>query len=194
MKSTLTLIASLALLTATTAHAREGLYVKVDLGRSDVSELNLDDSSETFGLDMGWRFTEHYGAELGFRDLGDYSGRAPVASELDAEIFTVALSGRYEFNEDSDQGAFIEGRFGLGNYDVSGREQYTTTQARNFKASGTRPFFGVGAGYNLTQNFSLAFNYSRYQAQQNLALSVGGVTRNLDIVFPTLALSAEYRF
>jgi OmpA-OmpF porin, OOP family len=194
MKAPLICIASLALLTVTQAQAREGLYVKIDLGRSDVSELNLDDSSETFGLDMGWRFTEHYGAELGFRDLGDYSGRTPVSSELDAEIFTVALNGRYEFNEDADQGAFIEGRFGLGNYDVSGREQYTATQARNFKTSGSRPFFGVGAGYNLTRNFSLAFNYSRYQAEQNVALSAGGATRTVDIVFPTLALSAEYRF
>ena len=187
------LAAAIALTLATAAQAREGLYVRGEVGRTDVDERNINDSSSLVGLDIGWRFTENFGAELGFRDLGSFSGTLTTPTELNADALTVALSGRSNFHPDAAQGFYLEGRFGLANFDVKGKEIFGTA-TRPFTASGSRPFFSVGAGYDMTENFSMAVNYSRYQAEQIFTGSVTAASQTLDVDFPALSIVAELRF
>ena len=192
-KSITVLAAVIALSLATAAQAREGLYVRGEVGRSDVDEPNIKDSSTLLGVDIGWRFTENFGAELGFRDLGSFSGTAAVPTKLNADAFTIALSGRTNLHPDVAQGFYLEGRFGLANFDVEGQEVFaTTTPARN--ASGTRPFFSLGAGYDMTQDFSMAVNYSRYQAEKIFTGSAMTNIQTIDVDFPALSIVAEFRF
>ncbi len=178
---------------STLAHAREGLYLRGEVGRSDIDEKNIKDSSSLAGIDIGWRFTDNFGAELGFRDLGSFSGTVNVPTELNADALTVALSGRSDFHPDDAQGFYLEGRFGLANFDVKGKEVFGSA-TRPFKKTGSRPFFSLGAGYDMTEDFSMAVNYSRYQAQGIFSGSVGGVSRTLDVDFPAISIVAEFRF
>jgi hypothetical protein len=191
--SLVTALAFLALTHTSFAQAREGLYVRGEVGRSDVDERNIKDSSSLTGLDVGWRFTDNFGAELGFRDLGSFSGTLAIPTVLNADALTVALSGRSDFHPDAVQGFYLEGRFGLANFDVKGKEIFGSA-ARTFKTTGSRSFFSVGAGYDMTEDFSMAVNYSRYQAQGIFSGTVGGVSRTLDVDFPALSIVAEFRF
>ena len=191
--SKLALAAVAALTLANTAQAREGLYVRGEIGRSDIDEKNINDSSSLVGVDIGWRFTENFGAELGFRDLGSFAGTVIVPTELNADAFTVALSGLTNLHPDTAQGFYLDGRFGLANFDVKGKEIFGTV-SRPFTASGSRPFFSLGAGYDMTEDFSMAVNYSRYQAEQIFSGSVGATSQTLDVDFPALSITAEFRF
>ncbi len=191
LKSALAIVLAISL--ANAAQAREGLYVRGEIGRSDVDEQNIKDSSSLVGIDVGWRFTENFGAELGFRDLGSFAGTVSVPTELNADALTVALSGRTNLQPDQVQGFYLEGRFGIANFDVEGKETFGTA-TRPFTASGTRPFFSLGAGYDMTKDFSMAVNYSRYQAEQVFSGSVGAASRTLEVDFPALSIVAEFRF
>ena len=191
LKTALTVVLLLAL--TNTAQAREGLYVRGEVGRSDIDERNIKDSSSLVGIDVGWRFTENFGAELGFRDLGSFAGTLSVPTELNADALTVALSGRTNFHPDQAQGFYLEGRFGIANFDVEGKETFDTA-TRTFTASGSRPFFSLGAGYDMTEDFSMSVNYSRYQAEQVFSGSVGAASRTLEVDFPALSIAAEFRF
>ena len=102
IKAALSVVLALALTNA--AQAREGLYVRGEVGRSDIDEQNIKDSSSLVGVDIGWRFTENFGAELGFRDLGSFAGTVSVPTELNADALTVALSGRTNLHPDQVQG------------------------------------------------------------------------------------------
>jgi hypothetical protein len=176
------------------AQAQEGLYVRGEVGRSDIDEVNIKDSSNQFGIDIGWRFTEHFGAELGFRDLGKFTGNISAPTTLNADALTVALSGRANLHQGETQGIYLEGRFGLANFDVKGTETFSAGAARRYNESGSRPFFSIGAGYDMTDNFGMAISYSRYQAKQIFSGSVGGVSKKIDVDFPTLGITAEFRF
>ena len=116
-----------------------------------------------------------------------------MPTKLNADAFTIALSGRTNLHPDVAQGFYLEGRFGLANFDVEGQEVFaTTTPARN--ASGTRPFFSLGAGYDMTQDFSMAVNYSRYQAEKIFTGSAMTNIQTIDVDFPALSIVAEFRF
>ncbi len=182
----------IALTLATAAQAREGLYVRGEVGRSAVDESNIKDSSTLVGVDIGWRFTENFGAELGFRDLGSFSGTVAVPTELNADAFTVALSGRTNLHPDVAQGFYLDGRFGLANFDVKGKEIFGS--ARPFTASGTRPFFSLGAGYDMTEDLSMAVNYSRYQAEKIFTGSATTNSQTIGVDFSAISIVAEFRF
>ena len=187
------LAVAITLTMATAAQAREGLYVRGEVGRTDVDERNINDSSSLVGIDIGWRFTENFGAELGFRDLGSFSGTLTTPTELNADALTIALSGRSNFHPDAAQGFYLEGRFGIATFDVKGKEIFANA-TRPFTANGSRPFFSVGAGYDMTENFGMAVNYSRYQAEQIFTGSVSSASQTLDVDFPALSIVAEFRF
>ncbi len=187
------LAALITLTLATAAQAREGLYVRGEVGRSDVKEQNINDSSSLLGVDIGWRFTENFGAELGFRDLGSFRGTVAVPTELNADAFTVALSGRTNLHPDQAQGIYLEGRFGLANFDVKGKEFFGTS-VRPFATTGSRPFFSLGAGYDMTEDFSMAVNYSRFQAKKVFTASTTAVSSTRSVDFPALSIVAEFRF
>jgi hypothetical protein len=176
-----------------TANAQEGLYVRGELGRSDIDATNIKDSSSLAGIDVGWRFTENFGVELGYRNLGKFKGTVTVPTDLKADAFTVALSGRANLHKGQAQGFFLDARFGIANPDTRGTEVFGTV-TRRYRLSGARPFFSVGAGYDMTENFGMAFSYSRYQARREVSASVSAPARNVDIDFPALSVSAEFRF
>jgi hypothetical protein len=183
-----------ALFFFSSAQAQEGLYVRGEVGRSDIDEVNIKDSNNQFGIDVGWRFTEHFGAELGFRDLGKFTGTISAPTTLNADALTVALSGRANLHVGETQGIYLDGRFGLANFDVKGTETFAAGAARRFNESGSRPFFSVGVGYDMTDNFGMAISYSRYQVEQVFSGSVGAASKTIDVDLPTLGITAEFRF
>ena len=191
LKAALTVVLALALTNA--AQAREGLYIRGEVGRSDIDEQNIKDSSSLVGVDIGWRFTENFGAELGFRDLRSFAGTINAPAEMNADALTVALSGRTNLHPEQARGLFFEGRFGIANFDVKNKEIFGSA-TRGYNSTGSRPFFSVGAGYDMTEDFSMAVNYSRYQAEQVFSSSVGAASRTLKVEFPALTIAAEFRF
>jgi long-subunit fatty acid transport protein len=195
--SSLCTILALSLCAACPVLAREGLYVRGELGRSDIDELALKDSSQLFGLDVGWRFAGNFGAELGFRDLGDYTGRSTsLRTNLKAQAFTAALSGKYQFNPEGVQGVYVDGRLGLANFDINGTEvnPNTPTQTRRYGASGSRVFFSLGLGYEMTENFGMAINYTRYRFERTLTPDSQNVGSKSEYELPALGVVAEFRF
>lgn len=190
-KSALAIVLALAL--ANAAQAREGLYVRGEVGRSDIDEQNIKDSSSFLGVDIGWRFTENFGAELGFRDLGSFAGTINAPAEMNADALTVALSGRTDLHPEQTRGLFFEGRFGIANFDVKNKEIFGSA-TRGYNSTGSRPFFSVGAGFDMTEDFSMSVNYSHYQAEQVFSSTVTAASRTLDVDFPALSIVAEFRF
>jgi Outer membrane protein beta-barrel domain len=175
---------------ASAAFAEEGLYVRAEVGRSDIDDFGIEDSSEIFGVDAGWRFAGNFGAELGYRNLGKFKGPAAAPFiDLKADTWLIALSGKYKFVPEQTQGWYVDGRFGLANVQIKGIEG--VAPGRPFDETGSRPYLSLGVGYEMTEQFGLAFSYSRYRFDRQVGTAIAA--RDVTFDLPALALTAEFR-
>ena len=81
-------------------------------------------------------------------------------------------------------------RFGLANVQIKGIEG--VAPGRPFDETGSRPYLSLGVGYEMTEQFGLAFSYSRYRFDRQIG--TGTNTRDATFDLPALALTAEFRF
>jgi OmpA-OmpF porin, OOP family len=190
-----------AVLFSSAAFAEEGSYARFNVGRVSVDQLGLKDSHSSLGLDVGYRFTENYGAELGYHDFGDFSSSAgaPIKNSINADSFTMALSAKYALHTGEFQGFYVDGRLGLANFTVKGSTysaaQQSGQNAVRSKVSNSKLFLGLGAGYDMTKNFSMGISYTRFEGQTTLFQGSTGIAlKNETLRFPEIAFAAEFRF
>jgi opacity protein-like surface antigen len=185
------LVLSAALL-STALFAQEGNYVRLNAGSIDVNESGLDDSQTSYGVDLGYRFTDVFGAELGYHDSNDLRGITTpgnFANSANVRILTMAVSAKYALHTAEYQGFYLDARGGLSNTRVDAKQTVSTTSQLATTSNGTQAFVGIGVGYDMTEGFSMGLGYNRYRGKIRLP-NVN--EKNVDL--SDLSLVAEFRF
>ena len=164
----------------------ENMYVsatlgntEVDLGISSGTGYTVDDDDASYGLNLGYKFSDSFSAEIGYQYLGEASITATsnitgtawgyaytinsgstVAGEGDG--FTFGIKGNYPVTENFD----IYGKAGLlawtVDYSISGTATVagtTYTGSGSFDDDGSDLYYGVGAQYNFNDSVGLGIEY-----------------------------------
>ncbi len=187
-------LVAIATLAAGTVGA-EGTSIRLDVGRSDIKALGVDDSTAIVGFTLGQVITDNIRAEIGFRDLGGFTAKRTgtvAVNELNAEMFELGIAGQFPLT-DVVPGFYLEARVGMGFFDVDGKRQgVLANQAlgpiERYKASGNKLYYGVGAGYQMTDSFAMGLSFAEYSAEQEIGAEIKGID------FPTLSINATFRF
>lgn len=145
---TLTLGAAMATLGFSPVYADNdsGGYVGISANRLSVdnvetSDTDFEDSDTAFGAKAGYMFTDMFGIEGGYLDLGDYQTRGQEEGRnlsLDAEGFYVAGVLNLAVSESVD----LYGKLGV--FTVDSNSDFT-----DFEESSTEAFGGVGVEYDM---------------------------------------------
>ncbi len=156
-------ILSTILLLPLAVNADNGFYVSAGIGSADLNDdfdgLNVDSSSTAYRLIGGWQLNEHFAVEGGYHNFGDFEQRVdfngtPVTANLSADGFTLGVAGAWPVANRLS----LTGRLGMffwnGEAEINNVTQATPAD-KNF-------FFGVGAGYAVTDRFTVNADWSRY--------------------------------
>jgi OmpA-OmpF porin, OOP family len=173
-----------------------GWYVGADFGHAEIEPegqafyRDKDFSDTAFSLHSGYRVNSYFAIEAAYADLGDYSYRA----ELYSEIFVPRILHQYEI--------IISGRrldlalvanIPLGErFEAYAKAGFANTEVEsefrsiddNFqsKDSSTDAFYGVGLRFHFDAPWSLRLQWDRTQ--------LGDYESDIDALW----LGAEYRF
>ncbi|WP_167284841.1 porin family protein [Marilutibacter alkalisoli] len=179
MKKTLALSLVLALggLTGTALAANgSGTFVRGEVGNSDIEIGGFDGSDTALSLRGGYYFNSNVAVEAFYSNLGkdsDDSVRAKIHG------FGLGVVGKRNFI-DPHHGFFISGRAGV---------MHTTTDISvsglgSADDSSSKPYVGIGIGYDFSPAFGLGLNYDFIKAE--------AFDTNIDI--QTVTLGLEMRF
>lgn len=181
-KNIFVLASALALtVLSTTAFAADDSgdwYVRGDLGKSrlSVQDLSGHDDDTTYGVGGGYWFNPNFAAEAFYNNYGKDSADGASAK---VEGVGAGVVGKKNFGPDN-SGFFIDGRAGI----QRARTSVSVAGAGSTDDNSTKPYAGVGAGYDFSKAFGMSVNYD-----YNRADAFGG-----KLTARTLTLGAEYRF
>lgn len=186
MKNHLVLAVGLALAAVSAPALAEGQgFVRFEAGRSDldirVDGLSDSDEDTAFGVRGGYWFNPNIAVE------GFYSRYYSQTFDDGFDTYSLKLHGvgvgvvgKKNFGGDQ-QGFFIMGRAGIARgvatVDYDG-------EVEEAEAGSTKPYFGVGAGYDFSPTLGLGLTYDQVKS--------GG--DGVDVTAKTLALGLELRF
>ena len=174
-------VALVCLTLSSTAAATEAgqWYGRLEIGHSDVEvevdDLSADDTDTAYGLRVGHYFTPQFAVEGFYSILGDRSIEG-VSYDMDAAGLGVV--GKKNFGADN-TGYFIAGRAGVQSVNTK-----LSAAGVSLRDRSTKPYFGVGAGYDFDHNNGLSLNYDYNK----------GDLFNADVTAQSLTLGYEYRF
>ena len=174
-------VALVCLTLSSTAAATEAgqWYGRLEIGHSDVEvevdDLSADDTDTAYGLRVGHYFTPQFAVEGFYSILGDRSIEG-VSYDMDAAGLGVV--GKKNFGADN-TGFFIAGRAGVQSVNTK-----LSAAGVSLRDRSTKPYFGVGAGYDFDHNNGLSLNYD-YNKDDLF---------NADVTAQSLTLGYEYRF
>ncbi|WP_133038607.1 OmpA family protein [Shewanella fodinae] len=117
-----------------------------------------EDDPYAWDIFGGYMFNDYFGVELGYRNLGraEWTDYANVKNDAGVRGATLGLVGFWPFAKDW----ALSAEAGAMNYLISNKQQ---DGAHYYSDSGVAPYFGVGVGYNLTENLKLQAKYRRYE-------------------------------
>ena len=182
MKKTLILSCALALAgLSTSAMAGQG-FVRAEIGESD-TEVSFDGLSDSVKdtsavLAGGYWFNANFAVEGHVGSL--YNTSLGNDQELDLVTLGVALAGKKNFGANN-TGVYVSGRVGVARITAQVREDEFEVVD---DASSTKPFYGIGIGYDFNENWGLGLNYDRRQADFD------GIEVDVD----TVGVTGEWRF
>jgi len=156
------LFSALSLGSAPAFSQDQGFYAGASFGKSDLKDActglpNCDDSDTTLGIFGGYQFNRHFGAEIGYTDLGKASASSGAASAtLEAKGLEFLAVGTIPLNQQFS----LYGKLGLFMWDadirVSGPATVLTSD------DGTDLTIGFGARYSFTKNLAAQLQWQRY--------------------------------
>jgi len=164
--------------------AEQGFYLGANIGTAEVdyslsdaadlddggnfSNVDIDDSDTTFGLNAGYRVNPYFAVEVGYQDFGEYSISAnsdgsgffwfPGPVEATAEVTGIMLGvkGIFPVQENFE----VYGKAGMNRWDAD--YDYTDTCCTVSESDdGTDAYFGIGATYILNK-VGLSAGYTRF--------------------------------
>jgi OOP family OmpA-OmpF porin len=188
MKKTFMLASALMLGgVSTIASAAEGnWFVRGEAGRSHVtSELSGvgsdSDNDSAYSIRGGYYFNRNFAIEGFYSNLYDknFTYASPNDTNLKLSAIGLGVVGKRNFGADGN-GFFIDGRAGV----TRGKVEASITGLGSDSGTSTKPYVGVGAGYDFSRNFGLSLNYDHHK----------GDDQDVSIKANTMTLGAEYRF
>jgi opacity protein-like surface antigen len=173
---------ALACLTlSSTAAATEAgqWYGRLEIGHSDlkleVDDLHADDTDTVYGLRIGHYFHPSFAIEGFYTILGD---RSLEGVSYDMDAVGLGAVGKKNFGADN-TGFFIAGRAGVQSINTK-----LSAEGYRIRDRSTKPYIGVGAGYDFDHQNGLSLNYDYNR----------GDLYNADVKAQTVKLGYEYRF
>lgn len=162
MKNTI-LFAMLAALAGTAAAQSQGAYVGGNVGRAE-QKVSIDgfgsekDHDTGFKLYGGYNFTQNFGLEAGYADLGKLE-RSALGETVSLEPTSVYFAATVTLP--LNDGFSLFGKAGAARTEVKG-----TISAAGFRESGkenrTSGYVAVGAAYAINPNFSVVAEYEYF--------------------------------
>ena len=174
-------VALVCLTLSSTAAATEAgqWYGRLEIGHSDVEvevdDLSADDTDTAYGLRVGHYFTPQFAVEGFYSILGD---RSIEGVSYDMDVAGLGVVGKKNFGADN-TGFFIAGRAGVQSVNTK-----LSAAGVSLRDRSTKPYYGVGAGYDFDHNNGLSLNYDYNK----------GDLFNADVTAQSLTLGYEYRF
>ena len=150
MKKTLILSVALALAgLSTSAMAAEGQgFVRGAIGQTNVDvDGGGSDDDTAFSVGGGYYFNANFAVEGAYSKLYDKDG-------FDLSSFGVGVVGKKNFGADN-SGFFIDGRIGL---------ERVKGEVPGASDTSNKAYYGVGAGYDFSEQFGLSLNYTFHKA------------------------------
>jgi OOP family OmpA-OmpF porin len=134
-----------------------GFYVGAGFGQFSVDEGSFDESDTGYKLFGGWMFNQYVGGELEYIDGGTVGDND---FGIDTTAFNVSLKGNWPVTEQLDVYGKVGYFFWDADIDVSG----DSGQERN--DSGSDLSWGLGAGYDFTENFGVVAEWQWFQIEE----------------------------
>ena len=160
-------------------------FGKFDLGNT--SGWTVDDKDSNWGLTAGYMLNNNFGLEAGYRDLGSASGS--TSGTLSGTLYgqPATLTGTLNASGDADGWLFgiranlpindkfsVNARAGLYNWNADvtasanavltwGGTAYAAGASASKKFSGTDPYYGIGANYNITKQLGVGIGYTKFE-------------------------------
>ncbi|QBF83948.1 OmpA family protein [Shewanella maritima] len=142
-----------------------------------------EDSPYAWDVFGGYMFSDNFGVELGYRDLGmaewtDYNNKR---NDAGARGMTAGLVAVVPFAD----GWSVSAEAGAMNYLLRNKKNYNTEY---YSDSGIAPYIGAGIGYMVTENMKLQAKYRRYENLDDDAF------KTLEMQSNYWGLELSYRF
>ena len=185
MKKTLILSVALALAgLSTSAMAAESQgFIRGEIGDSnvDVSLPGDNDSDNDVAalFSGGYWFTPNIAVEGRVGTL--YNADLGNDEEFDLVVLGVGVVGKKNFGANN-TGFFITGRAGIASMTAQVRDEDDFEVIDDERS--TKPYYGVGIGYDFSERWGMGLNYDRYQ----------GDFSGVDVDVDTVTVSGEWRF
>lgn len=165
--------------------AAQGFYLGGSVGKSDFDDDNaipdlitsgsVDGSDTGFKIFGGYQFSQHFGVELAWVDLGKagYSGTffgTPVTGgSVETSGLNISAVGTLPLGS----GFALFGKAGFFAWESKAKD-VTGGAPFSGKEDGTDLSLGIGASYDLTKNFGIRAEWERFKAVGDIDLwSVG---------------------
>lgn len=140
-----------------------GSYAQVDDALDlddldDITDIDFDDNSFSYNLNVGWRFNKWLSVDAGYWDLGSYKseiGGLDRKQSFDSKAFTLGgMASIPVWIID------LYARAGIAMWEADGR---------NVDEDGSDPYYGVGGAFNIGGSLDLYLEAIRFeQADINL--------------------------
>lgn len=163
-KQTLSGLFLAAILLPSLSHADTGLYLGASVGAShlddDISGLNIESDSSAYRFVGGFQFGDIFGIEAGYHNFGEFAetvdlGGLSSRAELSADGWTLGGTLGLPINEQF----YLFGRAGVFFWDAD-------VEVDGFSINvpeDENPYYGAGAGFDITPNLSLIGDWTRYE-------------------------------
>ena len=156
-------------------------FLHGEVGRSNV-DVDVagfgsgSDNDTSFSVRGGYFFNANFAVEGFYSNVYDESEDG-VSAKLSA--LGIGLVAKRNFGADGN-GFFIDGRAGI----ARGTIDASIDGLGSDSAGSTKPYFGVGAGYDFSSLFGVSLNFDRLKGEGD----------GISITADTLTLGAEIRF
>ncbi|MGI2025378.1 OmpA family protein [Shewanella glacialipiscicola] len=164
MKNTLKIVLLTSMLPFAASASQEltPWYVGAGLGVNNyehVATQNGSDDPFAWDIFAGYMFNDYFGAEIGFRDLGNADWNdAGISNDADVKGSTLGLVGLWPLaNRWS-----LSAEAGVMYYTLE-NSQSSLAGSSKYSTDDFAPYFGAGVGYNFTDNLKLQAKYRRYE-------------------------------
>lgn len=144
-----------------------GLYMGAGVQRAEVSQSQIDETSTSGHVNLGFRFNRFMATEFGIYNLGDFSQSAivgPVAGKAEYSGWAtgIALVPRlpiWIFD--------LYGRFGVQYYDIKST-LVTTVGGDKDDETGFNVYGSLGGAVNIGRHWSAYLEYSRFYTAERV--------------------------
>lgn len=161
------LIASLVSLSFVGA-VQANTYATLSIGMADISLTDEDDNSMSYGGAIGYDFSDYFGMELTYLK---YDGEEVGGFDVSLHSIGVNVKGQYPMSEEAS--LFLKA--GYANLAVDITSGFTNYGSEDI----SKPVFGAGFAYKVTDSTSVALEYSSQQTEGDAINNIGlGVTFN----------------